>query len=87
MIEFLLRHSYGLWQFKTGKPDAVLPQGQFVSGKAYATAAATYGFDRVMRVQLPGRAEVKQNCVGHMAASQPSLSATQPPVPGPRLVM
>src|SRR5947209_14643900 len=27
MIEFLLRHSYGLWHFKTGKPDAVLPQG------------------------------------------------------------
>jgi hypothetical protein len=27
MIEFLLRHSYGLWQLKTGKPDAVLPQG------------------------------------------------------------
>jgi hypothetical protein len=27
MIEFLLRHIYGLWQFKTGKLDAVLPQG------------------------------------------------------------
>jgi hypothetical protein len=27
MIEFLLGHSYGLWQFKTGKLVTVLPQG------------------------------------------------------------
>ena len=27
MIEFLLRHSYGLWQFEAGKLDTVLPQG------------------------------------------------------------